>query len=111
MEIFSWIFVGLIANWLAGLILKDGGFGPIGDIIVGVVSGLLGGWIATTFLHIGPGMTGISLVSILVVFAGAVLLLLGLGLLSRRSRHTIFRKEQDTASVDWKRSKGRLSWK
>jgi uncharacterized membrane protein YeaQ/YmgE (transglycosylase-associated protein family) len=59
----------------------------IGDIIVGVIGGLLGGWIATTFLHIGAGMSGINLESIVVAFCGAVVLLIGLRLLSggRRS--------------------------
>ena len=38
----SWIVVGLIAGWLAGMVVKGGGFGMIGNIIVGVVGGLLG---------------------------------------------------------------------
>jgi uncharacterized membrane protein YeaQ/YmgE (transglycosylase-associated protein family) len=86
MGILSWIVVGLIAGWLAGMVMKGGGFGLIGDIIVGVVGGFLGGWIATTYLHLG-GMTGINLGSILIAFAGAVLLILILRLLSggRRS--------------------------
>lgn len=75
MGVLSWIVVGLIAGWLAGMVMKGGGFGLIGDIIVGVVGGLLGGWIATSFLHIG-GMSGINLGSILIAFAGAVVLLL-----------------------------------
>ena len=50
MGILSWIVVGLIAGWLAGMVMKGGGYGLIGDIIVGVIGGLLGGWIATTFL-------------------------------------------------------------
>jgi uncharacterized membrane protein YeaQ/YmgE (transglycosylase-associated protein family) len=47
-----------------------------------VVGALLGGWIATTFLHIG-GMSGINLQSILIAFVGAVLLLLVLRLIGR----------------------------
>jgi uncharacterized membrane protein YeaQ/YmgE (transglycosylase-associated protein family) len=87
MGILSWIVVGLIAGWLAGKVMSGGGYGLIGDIIVGVVGGLLGGWIATTFLHIGASMSGINLESILVAFLGAVVLLVGLRLLSggRRS--------------------------
>ncbi len=83
MGILSWIVVGLIAGFLAGVVVKGGGFGLIGDIIVGVVGGLLGGWIATTFLHIG-GMSGINLGSILIAFGGAVILLLILRLFRRR---------------------------
>jgi uncharacterized membrane protein YeaQ/YmgE (transglycosylase-associated protein family) len=83
MGIFSWIVVGLIAGWLAGKVMKGGGFGLIGDIVVGVLGGLLGGWIATTFLHLG-GMTGINLGSILIAFVGAVLLLLVVRLVKRK---------------------------
>jgi uncharacterized membrane protein YeaQ/YmgE (transglycosylase-associated protein family) len=82
MGILSWIVVGLIAGWLAGMVVKGGGFGVIVDIIVGVVGALLGGWIATTFLNIG-GVSGINLQSILVAFGGAVLLLLVLRLIGR----------------------------
>ena len=82
MGILSWIIVGLIAGWLAGLVMRGGGYGVIGDIIVGVVGGLLGGWISTSLLHIGAGVNGINLESILVAFAGAVVLLVLLRLLS-----------------------------
>jgi uncharacterized membrane protein YeaQ/YmgE (transglycosylase-associated protein family) len=91
MGILSWIVVGLIAGWLAGMVMKGGGYGLVGDIIVGVVGGLLGGWIATTFLHIGAGMSGINLESILVAFAGAVVLLVGLRLLGGGRRRSILR--------------------
>jgi len=87
MGILSWIIVGLIAGWLAGLVMRGGGYGLIGDIIVGVVGGLLGGWIATSLLHIGADVNGINLESILVAFCGAVVLLVVLRLLNggRRS--------------------------
>jgi uncharacterized membrane protein YeaQ/YmgE (transglycosylase-associated protein family) len=76
MGILSWIIVGLIAGWLAGLVMKGGGFGLVGNIIVGIVGGLLGGWLATSVFHIpGASLSGINLVSILVAFAGAVVLL------------------------------------
>src|SRR5271157_5862967 len=90
MGILSWIVVGLIAGWLAGMVMKGGGYGLLGDIIVGVVGGLLGGWIATSFLHIGAGMSGINLESILVAFAGAVILLVLLRVLAG-GRRSIFR--------------------
>ena len=83
MTILSWIVVGLIAGFLAGVVVKGGGFGLIGDIIVGVVGGLLGGWISVNLLHFGD-MTGINLESILVAFVGAVILLLVLRLIRRR---------------------------
>jgi uncharacterized membrane protein YeaQ/YmgE (transglycosylase-associated protein family) len=90
MGILSWIVVGLIAGWLAGRVMKNGGYGVIGDIIVGILGGLLGGWIAVTFLHIGVGMTGINLGSILIAFLGAVLLLVLLRMLVG-GRRRVFR--------------------
>jgi uncharacterized membrane protein YeaQ/YmgE (transglycosylase-associated protein family) len=82
MGILSWIVVGLIAGWLAGLVVKGGGYGCIGDIIVGVIGGLIGGWIASRFFHMGDPMSGINLQSILVAFVGAVILVFLLRLLS-----------------------------
>jgi uncharacterized membrane protein YeaQ/YmgE (transglycosylase-associated protein family) len=84
MGILSWIVVGLIAGWLAGLVVKGGGYGCAGDIIVGVIGGLLGGWIASTFFHMGDPMSGINLSSILVAFVGAVIFVILLRLLTGR---------------------------
>jgi uncharacterized membrane protein YeaQ/YmgE (transglycosylase-associated protein family) len=81
---FLWfLLIGIAAGWLAGQVMKGGGFGLIGDIVVGVLGGLLGGWIATTFLNIG-GMSGINLQSILIAFLGAVLLIFILRLVRGR---------------------------
>ena len=92
MGLLSWIVVGLIAGWLAGQFMKGGGYGLIGDIVVGVVGGLLGGWIASSLLHIGAGVNGINLESILVAFLGAVVLLVLMRVLGGgRSRSSIFR--------------------
>ena len=76
MNIITWIVVGLIAGWLAGLVVKGGGFGVIGNIIVGIIGGVLGGWIATSLFNMGAGVDGINIWSILVAFVGAVVLLL-----------------------------------
>jgi uncharacterized membrane protein YeaQ/YmgE (transglycosylase-associated protein family) len=76
MGILSWIIVGLIAGWLAGKVMSGGGYGLIGDIVVGIIGGLLGGWIATSLLNLGVGVNGINIESILVAFVGAVVLLL-----------------------------------
>ena len=79
-----WIVVGLIAGFLAGQVMRGGGYGVIGDVIVGIVGGLLGGWIGTTLLHINAGVNGINLESILVAIAGAVLLILVIRLFTGR---------------------------
>jgi uncharacterized membrane protein YeaQ/YmgE (transglycosylase-associated protein family) len=73
MGILSWIVVGLVAGWLAGLVVKGGGYGLVGDIIVGVIGGMLGGFLATYFFHMGNPLSGINLPSIGVAFVGAVI--------------------------------------
>ena len=45
MGIIIWLIVGAIAGWLAGMVVKGGGFGLIGDIIVGIVGGLIAGFL------------------------------------------------------------------
>jgi uncharacterized membrane protein YeaQ/YmgE (transglycosylase-associated protein family) len=65
-----WIVVGLIAGWLAGQVMKGGGYGVLMDIILGILGGLVGGWVFGLLgLHAG-GLIG----SIIVSFVGAVLL-------------------------------------
>ena len=88
MGVLSWIVVGLIAGFLASVVVKGGGYGCIGDIIVGVIGGLLGGFVASYFFHVGDPMSGINLPSILIAFAGSVVLLLILRLLAGRRRRT-----------------------
>ena len=89
MGLLSWIVVGLIAGWLAGRVMKGSGYGLIGDIVIGVIGGLLGGWIASSVLNLGAGVSGINLESILVAFAGAVILLFGVRLLGGGRRRSI----------------------
>lgn len=71
MGIFAWIVVGLIAGWLAGQVMKGGGYGIVVDIILGILGGIVGGWIfgALGIWH-GGGMIG----SLIVAFIGAVIL-------------------------------------
>jgi uncharacterized membrane protein YeaQ/YmgE (transglycosylase-associated protein family) len=71
MSILAWIVVGLIAGWLAGQVMKGGGYGVLVDIILGILGGVVGGWIfgALGIWH-GGGMIG----SIIVAFIGAVIL-------------------------------------
>jgi uncharacterized membrane protein YeaQ/YmgE (transglycosylase-associated protein family) len=86
MSILAWIVVGLIAGWLAGQVMRGGGYGLIGDIIVGVVGGMLGGWLATSVFKIGAEVSGFNLESILVAFVGAIVLLLVLRVFSSGRR-------------------------
>lgn len=66
-----WIVVGLIAGWLAGLVMKGGGYGVLVDIILGILGGILGGWL---FGRLGIWPTGGLLGSVIVAFIGAVIL-------------------------------------
>lgn len=67
-----WIFVGLIAGWLASAVVGRG-YGLIGDIVVGIVGAFLGGFIFRE-LHITAPFAGIP-GTIFVAFVGAVVLL------------------------------------
>ncbi len=74
MGILAWIIVGIIAGALAKMVVPgEGPGGIIGDLIVGVVGALIGGWVFNAFGHMGA--TGINIWSILVAFIGAVILL------------------------------------
>ena len=66
-----WLIVGLIAGWLAGLVMKGGGYGIIVDILLGIVGGWLGGWL---FGRLGIWPAGGMLGSIIAAFIGAVIL-------------------------------------
>ena len=62
------LLVGLIAGWLAGRVMRGGGFGVIGDMIVGIIGALLGGWLFGLLgIHAG-GLIG----AIITAFVGAV---------------------------------------
>jgi uncharacterized membrane protein YeaQ/YmgE (transglycosylase-associated protein family) len=76
----AWIVIGAVAGWLAGTLVKGGGFGLVGDIIVGIVGAFIGGWLAGT-LHIDIGGGLIS--SIITATIGAVVLIVILRLIKR----------------------------
>ncbi len=63
----AWILVGLISGWLAGQVMKGGGFGMIGDILIGLVGSLIGGFLISFFDQGVAGFWG----SIFVAFLGA----------------------------------------
>jgi len=71
MGLLAWVVVGLIAGWLAGQVMRGGGYGVLVDIILGLVGGIVGGWVFG-LLGIWPG--GGMIGSIIVAFVGAVIL-------------------------------------
>lgn len=48
-DVIGWIIIGLIAGWLASMIMGRGGYGIVGDIVVGLVGALIGGFLANLF--------------------------------------------------------------
>jgi uncharacterized membrane protein YeaQ/YmgE (transglycosylase-associated protein family) len=66
-----WIVVGLIAGWAAGKIMKGGGYGPVMDIVLGIVGAVVGAWLLSLVgIHSG-GLLG----TIIVAIFGAVFLI------------------------------------
>lgn len=74
MNILLWLLLGLIAGWLASVVMKtDNRQGPIGDIVMGVIGALVGGFVFSFFG--AQGVTGFDLYSILVATLGAIILI------------------------------------
>lgn len=83
MDIVTWLIVGLVAGVLASFVM-GGGYGLIGDVIIGIVGAFIGGWIFRTLGASVPigGLGGV----ILVAFIGAVVLLFILRLIRRSTK-------------------------
>ena len=75
MGLLTWLIVGVIVGWLAGMVIKGRGFGLIGNIVVGVIGALIGGWLAGAVLNIHNPISGFNLTTFIVAFLGAVILL------------------------------------
>jgi uncharacterized membrane protein YeaQ/YmgE (transglycosylase-associated protein family) len=73
------IVVGVVAGWLAGRVMEGGGFGLIGDLLVGLIGAFIGDWLLPQLgIHLGVGIVAL----IINAFVGAVVLLLILRLVS-----------------------------
>ncbi|PLP99430.1 GlsB/YeaQ/YmgE family stress response membrane protein [Cupriavidus pauculus] len=76
----AWIIIGAVAGWLAGVLVKGGGFGLLVDIIVGIIGAFIGGWLAGVLgISLGGGWIG----SIITAVIGAVILLFVVRLIKR----------------------------
>jgi uncharacterized membrane protein YeaQ/YmgE (transglycosylase-associated protein family) len=80
MEFLWFILIGIAAGWLAGLIMKGGGYGLIVDLIVGVVGALLGGWLFGLAGVAAGGFIG----QLVVATIGAIVLILVLRLIKKK---------------------------
>jgi uncharacterized membrane protein YeaQ/YmgE (transglycosylase-associated protein family) len=66
------VVVGLVAGWLGGLVMKGGGYGLMGDVLLGIGGSFVGGWLFH-LLGIGAGSGWYGMIA--VAFVGAVLLI------------------------------------
>ena len=74
------LFIGIVAGWLAGKLMKGSGFGLLGDLIVGIIGAFIGGWL---FGVLGVGIGGSILGEIVVATIGAMVLLFLIRLVRR----------------------------
>jgi uncharacterized membrane protein YeaQ/YmgE (transglycosylase-associated protein family) len=77
--IIIFLIIGAVAGWLAGLIMRGGGFGLIGDIIVGVIGSFIGGWLFGVLGIAAGGLIG----SIVAAVIGAIVLIVIIRLIKR----------------------------
>ena len=80
MDLLWFLLIGLAAGWLAGQIMEGGGFGIVGDLVVGVIGALLGGWLFGLLGIFGGGLLG----SLIVATLGAIIFLALLRAIKRR---------------------------
>ncbi|MCL5996092.1 MAG: GlsB/YeaQ/YmgE family stress response membrane protein [Chloroflexi bacterium] len=73
MGIIAWIVVGLIAGWLADMVMGGGSRLSLGDLVLGVVGALVGGFLASTLFNVADPVSGINLTTLIVAFIGAVI--------------------------------------
>ena len=79
-----WLLVGLIAGFLASMVMRGGGYGILGDIIVGIVGAFLGGFLASLVGLGGSGFIG----TVIIAFIGACILIAILRAVSGGYRRT-----------------------
>ena len=72
MGLLSWILVGLIAGWLADMVMGNR-HGLLGDLLLGIVGALVGGFIAANLFGLPDPVNGFNLTTLFVAFLGAVL--------------------------------------
>lgn len=80
MHILWFLLIGLCAGWLAGQIVKESNFGLVGNLIVGIIGALIGGFLFTEMGVYHGGLLG----SLLAATVGSILLLLLLRFIRNR---------------------------
>jgi len=82
MGIIAWLLLGLIAGWIANMIMSSGRGGLVADLILGVVGALVGGFLGSTLL--GLDITGFNISSILIAIVGAIIVVAIYRLITRQ---------------------------
>ncbi len=72
MGLLSWIVVGLIAGWLAGMVMKGSGYGVLGDIVLGIIGALVGGFLASALFNVSNPLNGFDITTLAVAFLGSI---------------------------------------
>lgn len=79
-QVITWVVIGLIAGFLASIFVRGRGMGLLGNVIVGLLGALIGGFLFNIFnVQVSPALAGtinIRLIDIIVAFVGALLVLL-----------------------------------
>ena len=75
MGILSWILVGLVAGWLADMVMKGRGRGVLFSMLLGIVGALLGGFLAGSLFGVADPLSGFNVTTLLIAFLGAVVLI------------------------------------
>ncbi|WP_458757480.1 GlsB/YeaQ/YmgE family stress response membrane protein [Afipia sp. TerB] len=79
-SIIVWLIVGAIAGWLAGLIVKGGGFGLLGNIVIGIIGAVVAGWLLPQLgISLGTGIVSAIINSAI----GGVIVLVIISLIRR----------------------------
>ena len=80
-QLIVFLVIGGVAGWLAGLIMKTGGFGIVGNVLIGVIGAVLGGWL---FGVLGISVGGQWVGALVTAVVGAVVLLFAIGLIRKK---------------------------
>jgi uncharacterized membrane protein YeaQ/YmgE (transglycosylase-associated protein family) len=88
MNIIAWLFLGAIAGYLAGFLVKgDEGYGVIGHVVLGIVGALVGGFLASLLFNDGDAIQGaLDISTIVVSVIGAIIAVVAFNLVTGRSR-------------------------
>jgi len=84
MGIIATIIIGLLAGWITGKLMRGGGYGFWGDLGLGVIGAIVGGWLASLLLGVDL-TTGLNLTTLVVAVIGSVIVVAIYRLVTRRS--------------------------